>query len=173
MGVHSQCFAWKFITITKKTPGILYNSPYHCIYLFFSLFWNCHINVLVQERKISNALSMEFSLPCTNPLIFCKAYSMLSHQLSYCKKFFLPLLHRRWEWCIVDSPRCLSIRPSVCRQCFRNFLKKLLAQFISYTDGTYPYGVGLLTPMHFRVPNLIFGPLVAEYLAYKWGFQNF
>ena len=97
---------------------------------------------------------------------------------------------------------------------FRNFLKKLLAQFISYLaftlmgwvswplyifmflasfsalwwpniwpkmgfpelfektigpihfiPGIYTYGVSLLTPIHFRVPSLIFGPLVAKYLA--------
>ena len=27
------------------------------------------------------------------------------------------------------------------------------------------YGVSLLTPIHFRVPSLIFGPLVAKYLV--------
>ena len=97
---------------------------------------------------------------------------------------------------------------------FRNFLKKLLAQFISYLaftlmgwvswplyifvflasfsalwwpniwpkmgfpelfektvgsihfiPGVYSYRVRLLTPIHFRVPGLIFGPLVAKYLA--------
>ena len=107
-----------------------------------------------------------------------------------------------------------SVRPSVCRQGFRNFLKKLLTQFISYLAltlmgwvswplfifvslasflalwwpniwpkmgfpelfektigsihfirGIYPYVVSLLTPIHFRVPSLIFGPLVAKYLA--------
>ena len=106
------------------------------------------------------------------------------------------------------------VRPSVCRQGFRNFLKKILAQFISYMaftlmrwvpwplfifaplasflalwwpniwpkmgfpelfektigsihfiPGIYPYGVGVLTPIHFRVPSLIFGSLVAKYLA--------
>ena len=31
--------------------------------------------------------------------------------------------------------------------------------------GIYPYRVSLLTPIHFRVPSLIFGPLVAKYLA--------
>ena len=114
------------------------------------------------------------------------------------------------EWDILDSPRCLSVRPSVCRQLgFRNFLKKLLAPFITlmgwvswplfifvflasflalwwpniwpkmgfpeffektigpihYISGIYPYWVSLLTPIHFRVPSLIFGPLVAKYLA--------
>ena len=34
-----------------------------------------------------------------------------------------------------------------------------------HTWHLYPYGVNLLTPIHFRVPSLIFGPLVAKYLA--------
>ena len=46
----------------------------------------------------------------------------------------------------------------------RTFWKKLLAQFISYLVFN-PDGVSLLTPIHFRVPSLIFGPLVAKYLA--------
>ena len=107
-----------------------------------------------------------------------------------------------------------SVHLSICRQGFWNFLKKLLAQFISYlaftlmgwvswplfififlasfsalwwpniwlkmgfpelfekticsiyfTRGVYPYGVSFLTPIHFRVTSLIFGPLVARYLA--------
>ena len=107
-----------------------------------------------------------------------------------------------------------NVSPSVCRQGFRNFLKKLLAQLITYLaftlmgwvswplfifvflasflalwrpnmwpkmgflelfektiapihfmHGIYPYGVCPLTPIHFRVPSLIFGPLVAKYLA--------
>ena len=49
---------------------------------------------------------------------------------------------------------------------YRNFLKKLLAQFISYL-ALNTYGVSLLTPIHFRVPSLIFGPPVAKYLAEK------
>ena len=31
--------------------------------------------------------------------------------------------------------------------------------------GIYPYGMSLLTPIHFHVPSLIVGPLVAKYLA--------
>ena len=130
----------------------------------------------------------------------------------------LPLPNRRWNGEMLDSPRCLSVRPSVrpsvYRQGFRNFLKKLLVQFISYQAFTlmgwvswlliifmflasylalwwpniwpkigfpelfekttspihfipsiYPYGVSLFTPIHFRVPSLIFGPLVTKYLA--------
>ena len=45
-----------------------------------------------------------------------------------------------------------------------NFLKKLLAQFISYLTFIL-MGWVLLTPIHFGVPSLIFGPLVAKYLA--------
>ena len=36
---------------------------------------------------------------------------------------------------------------------------------IHFIPGIYPYGVSLLTPIHFRVPILIFGPLVDKYLA--------
>ena len=36
---------------------------------------------------------------------------------------------------------------------------------IHFIPGIYPYGLSLLTPIHFRVPSLIFGPLVAKYLA--------
>ena len=57
-----------------------------------------------------------------------------------------------------------SVRPSVCRQCFRNFLKKNIGS-IHFIPGIYLYGVSLLTPIHFRVPSLIFVPLVAKYLA--------
>ena len=39
--------------------------------------------------------------------------------------------------------------------------------------GIYPYGVSLLTPIHFHVPSLIFGPQVAKYLAENVFFQNF
>ena len=52
----------------------------------------------------------------------------------------IPPLHRSWNGGILDSPRCLSaclsVHLSVCRQGFRNFLKKLLAQFISYLAFT-------------------------------------
>ena len=108
----------------------------------------------------------------------------------------------------------LSVLPAICRQGFRNFLKKLLVPFITYLTftlsgwvswpkfifvllasfsalwwpnilskmaflelfekpigsihfihGIYPYGASPLTPIHFHVPSLIFGPLVAKYLA--------
>ena len=36
---------------------------------------------------------------------------------------------------------------------------------IHFIPGIYPYRMSLLTPIHFRVPSLIFGPLVAKYLV--------
>ena len=36
---------------------------------------------------------------------------------------------------------------------------------IHFIPGIYPYGVSLLTPIHFRVPSLIFCPLVDKYLV--------
>ena len=36
---------------------------------------------------------------------------------------------------------------------------------IHFIPGIYPYGMSLLTPIHFRVPSLIFCPLVAKYLV--------
>ena len=42
--------------------------------------------------------------------------------------------------------------------------KQLLAE-IHFISGICPYGMSLLSPIHFRVPSLIFGPLVAKYLA--------
>ena len=44
---------------------------------------------------------------------------------------------------------------------------------IHFIPGIYPYGVILLNPVHFRVPSLIFGPLVAKYLAENWVFGTF
>ena len=38
-------------------------------------------------------------------------------------------------------------------------------RFPTVIPGIYPYGASLLTPIHFRVPSLIFGPLVSKYLA--------
>ena len=58
---------------------------------------------------------------------------------------------------------CPSVRPSVDKVS-GTFWRKLLAQFISYLTFN-PYGGSLLTSIHFRVPGLIFGPLVAKYLA--------
>ena len=36
---------------------------------------------------------------------------------------------------------------------------------IHFIPGIYPRGGSLLTPIHIRVPSLIFGPLVAKSLA--------
>ena len=57
-----------------------------------------------------------------------------------------------------------AIQTSVCRQGFRNFLKKQLAQFISYLAFIPLWGESL-DPIHFRIPSLIFTSLVAKYLA--------
>ena len=60
----------------------------------------------------------------------------------------------------------MSVRPSVCRQGFWNILKKKNYWLISFhIPCIYPYDVSLLTPIRFRVPSHIFGPLVAKYLA--------
>ena len=86
----------------------------------------------------------------------------------------IPPLHRRWNGGILDSPPMSvrpSVRPSVSRQGFWNFKKTIGS--IHSIPGIYHYGVSLLTPIHFRVPSLIFGPLMAKYLAAKWGFRNF
>ena len=77
-----------------------------------------------------------------------------------CKVFVIPQLHRRWNGGILDSPRCLSVRPSISGTFW-----KITIGSIHFIPGIYPYGVSLLTPIHFRVPTLIFGPLVAKYLA--------
>ena len=50
---------------------------------------------------------------------------------------------------------CPSVRPSVDK----------IIDSIHFIPGIYPYGVSPLTPIHFRVPSLIFSPLVAKYLA--------
>ena len=36
---------------------------------------------------------------------------------------------------------------------------------IHFIPGIYPYRMSLLTPLHFCVPSLVFGPVVAKYLA--------
>ena len=64
-----------------------------------------------------------------------------------------------------------SVHPSVCRQGFRNFSKKNIGS-IHFIPGIYPYGVGLLTPSHFRVPSLIFCPSGDQIFGRKWGFRK-
>ena len=88
---------------------------------------------------------------------------------------FIPPLHWRWNEGILDSPRCLSIhlsvRPSVCRQGFGNFLKKLLAQFISYLafilrgESLDPYSFSCSWPHFWASGSQLYGR--------KWGFWNF
>ena len=59
------------------------------------------------------------------------------------------------------------VRPSVDKVSgtFWKKKKKKTIGSIHFIPGIYSYGVSLLTPIHFRVPSLIFGPLVAKYLA--------
>ena len=79
---------------------------------------------------------------------------------------FISALHRRWNGSILDSPRCPSVCPSVRPSVDKvsgTFWKKICS--IHFIPGIYPDGVSLLMPIHFRVPSLIFGPLVAKYLA--------
>ena len=41
----------------------------------------------------------------------------------------------------------------------------LSIDLIHFIPGIYPHGVSFFTPVHFRVPSLIFGSLEANYLA--------
>ena len=93
-----------------------------------------------------------------------------SHHLKQCwPRFVSPYgiiitpLHRRWNGGILDSPRCLpvrlSVRPSVCRRGFRNFVKKLLAQLISYL---------LFTLMGWVSWPLFIFVFLASFLALWW-----
>ena len=73
-------------------------------------------------------------------------------------EIIIPPLHRRWNRGILYLPRCLFVRPFVCRQLdFWNFLKKKTPTIgsIHFLPDIYPYGMSLLTPVHFRVPSLI------------------
>ena len=54
---------------------------------------------------------------------------------------------------------------------FPELFEKIIGS-IHFIPGIYPYGVSLLTLIHFRVPSLILSPLVAK-ISRKWGFQNF
>ena len=61
------------------------------------------------------------------------------------------------EWGgILDSPRCLSVRLSV-----RPSVDKVSGTFwknigsIHFIHSIYPYGLSLLTPIHFPVPSLV------------------
>ena len=60
----------------------------------------------------------------------------------------IPPLQRKWNGGILDSPRCLpvrpSVRPTVCRQGFRNFLKNYW--FNSFHTWHLPLWGGSLDP---------------------------
>ena len=56
-----------------------------------------------------------------------------------------------------------SVRPSV-NKVSRELFEKTIGS-IHFIPGIYPYGVSLLIHIHFRVPSLMFGPLVAKYLG--------
>ena len=68
------------------------------------------------------------------------------------------------EWGVywIHPDVCPSVRPSV--EWFPELFEKTIGS-IHFIPGIYPYGVSPLTPIHFRVPSLIFGPLVAKYLV--------
>ena len=58
---------------------------------------------------------------------------------------------------------CTSVRSSIWRQVSGTFWKNYWCN--SFHTWHCPYGMSLLTPIHFCVPSLILGPLVAKYLA--------
>ena len=58
-----------------------------------------------------------------------------------------------------------DVCPSVCLQTrFLTLFEKTISS-IHFTPGIYPYGVSLLSPIHFRVPSINFDPLVAKYFG--------
>ena len=86
--------------------------------------------------------------------------------------FIIPLLHQRWigvYWIHPDV--CLSVRPSVCRQGFRNILKKPLAQLISYLAFTLMWWVSW--PLYVFVFLASFSALWWPNIWPNLGFWNF
>ena len=80
-------------------------------------------------------------------------------QWELCGTNFRENIANLWVSCYDgNNDRSARGQGELLRQNPRNFLKKLLTQFISYLAC-------LLTPIHFRVPSLIFDPLVAKYLV--------
>ena len=71
----------------------------------------------------------------------------------------------------IHPDACPPVCPSVCRQGFRNFLKKTIGSIHSI-PSIYPYGVNLLTPIHFCVSSLILA-LWWPNIWPKMGFQDF
>ena len=55
--------------------------------------------------------------------------------------------------------------PNICPKIgFLELFDKTIGS-IHFIPDIHPYGVRLLAPIHYRVPSLIFGPLVAKYLV--------
>ena len=88
---------------------------------------------------------------------------------------FIPPLHRSWNRGKLDLPLYIflflasysalwwpNIWPKIGFPL--HFEKKTIGS-IHFIPGIYPFGLSFLTPIHFRVPSLIFCPLVAKYLA--------
>ena len=90
---------------------------------------------------------------------------------------FIPPLHWRWNAGILDSPPdgCpsvrLSVHPYIYRQGFRNFLKKLLAQFISYL--AFPLMGWVSWPLYIFMFLASFSALWWPNIWPKMGFRNF
>ena len=142
--------------MTNKPIGHLFRATRRCM-LFYGHPWIA-IGAIIRKRQIGAKFVLTFVTLIFDlwPWPFCMVIVLITP------------LNRRWNGGILDSLWCLSVhlsvRPSVCRQGFRNFLKKSIGS-IHFIPGIYPYGVSLLTPIYFRVPSFIFGPLVAKYLA--------
>ena len=87
-------------------------------------------------------------------------------------KFFITGIYTLMGW--VSWPLVISVFPASFlalwwpniwpKMRFPELFEKPIGP-IHFLPGIYPYGVSLLTPIHFPVPSLIFGPLVAKYLA--------
>ena len=56
--------------------------------------------------------------------------------------------------------------PNICpKKGFLELFEKKTNSSIHFIPGICPYGMSHFSPIYFRVPSLIFGPLVATYLA--------
>ena len=88
-------------------------------------------------------------------VLFFKSGNKSTHQAYICYHFYTPAPPKvKWGYTGFIP---MSVRPSDGR----NILKKTIG-YINFIPGIYPYVVSLLTPIHFRVPGRIVGPLVAE-----------